>query len=47
LNRFNFQKEETMSILTAVEIVQEFWRLMATNDFSAVAAVLDSEFVLE
>lgn len=36
-----------MATTTAVEIVQEFWRLMATNDFSSVTAVLDSEFVLE
>jgi ketosteroid isomerase-like protein len=32
---------------TAVEVVREFWRLMATNDFSAVSAVLASDFVLE
>lgn len=36
-----------MATLTAVDIVQEFWRLMATNDFASVAAVLGSEFVLE
>ena len=36
-----------MSTPAAVEIVQEFWRLMATNEFQSVAAVLDSEFVLE
>lgn len=29
------------------EIVREFWRLMATNDFHAVAAVLAPDFVLE
>jgi ketosteroid isomerase-like protein len=28
-------------------VVREFWRLMATNDFHAVGAVLASEFVLE
>ncbi len=32
---------------TAAEIAREFWRLMATNDFAAVAAVLDETFVLE
>jgi len=31
----------------AVDLVREFWRLMATNDFDAVAAVLAPEFVLE
>ena len=31
----------------AAEVVSEFWRLMATNDFSAVAAVLATDFVLE
>lgn len=29
------------------EIVREFWRLMATNDFASVKAVLASDFVLE
>lgn len=28
-------------------IAREFWRLMATNDFEAVACVLAAEFVLE
>jgi SnoaL-like domain len=32
---------------TAVEVAREFWRLMATNNFSSVAAVLAPEFVLE
>ena len=32
---------------TAVEVAQEFWRLMATNDFHSVASVLADEFVLE
>ncbi len=32
---------------TAIEVAQEFWRLMATNDFDSVGAVLSSEFVLE
>ena len=31
----------------AVEVVREFWCLMATNDFHSVAAVLAPEFVLE
>ena len=31
----------------AVEVVREFWRLMATNEFSSVAAVLTPEFVLD
>jgi ketosteroid isomerase-like protein len=31
----------------AVEVVREFWRLMATNDFTSVAAVLAPEFTLE
>jgi len=32
---------------TAVEVTQDFWRLMATNDFQAVSAVLAGSFVLE
>lgn len=32
---------------SAVEVVREFWRLLATNDFHSVAAVLAAEFVLE
>ena len=31
----------------AIEVVREFWRRMATNDFQSVSAVLSSEFVLE
>ena len=31
----------------AVEVAREFWRLMGTNNFSSVAAVLAPEFVLE
>jgi len=31
----------------AVAVVREFWRLMATNDFASVAAVLADDFVLE
>ena len=29
------------------DVIREFWRLMATNDFASVAAVLASDFVLE
>ena len=32
---------------TVIEVVREFWRLMATNDFNSVAAVLAPDFVLE
>ncbi|NPT61935.1 nuclear transport factor 2 family protein [Paraburkholderia elongata] len=32
---------------SAVHVVQEFWRLMATNDFFAVKEVLSQDFVLE
>jgi hypothetical protein len=31
----------------AVEVAREFWRLMNTNDFASVAAVLSDSFVLE
>lgn len=31
----------------AVQIVQKFWQLMASNDFYSVAAVLSDDFVLE
>ena len=31
----------------AVTVVQEFWRLMATNDFHSVKVVLAPQFVLE
>lgn len=31
----------------AIEVVREFWRRMATNDFQSVSAVLSPEFVLE
>ena len=36
-----------MSATEAPQVVREFWRLMATNDFDSVASVLSSEFVLE
>jgi hypothetical protein len=29
------------------EVTREFWRLMATNDFHSVAAVLAPNFMLE
>ena len=32
---------------TAVDVAQEFWRLMATNDFHSVGRVLATDFVLE
>jgi SnoaL-like domain len=31
----------------AIKVVEEFWRLMATNDFDSVASVLSEDFVLE
>ncbi|SMF98804.1 FIG00452853: hypothetical protein [Burkholderia singularis] len=31
----------------AVDVVRAFWRLMQTNDFGSVAAVLADDFVLE
>jgi ketosteroid isomerase-like protein len=37
----------TTSPNTASQVVQEFWRLMATNDFHAVEAVLAQDFILE
>lgn len=39
--------ETNVSNPTAVEVVREFWRLMASNDFDAVAQVLSADFVLE
>ncbi|MCX7902602.1 MAG: nuclear transport factor 2 family protein [Burkholderiaceae bacterium] len=33
--------------LSVEAVVREFWRLMATNDFHSVKAVLAREFVLE
>ena len=36
-----------MTESSAAEVVREFWRLMGTNDFQSVAAVLDEQFVLE
>ncbi|HEV7914721.1 MAG TPA: nuclear transport factor 2 family protein [Albitalea sp.] len=31
----------------AVEVVREFWRLMASNDFRSVGAVLADDYLLE
>jgi hypothetical protein len=36
-----------MANTDAVQVVETFWRLMATNDFRSVAAVLSDDFVLE
>jgi hypothetical protein len=36
-----------MVYATAREVVREFWRLMASNDFYSVGAVLAPEFILE
>ena len=36
-----------MSANSAKGIVNEFWRLMSTNDFYSVAAVLSPNFVME
>ena len=32
---------------SAAKVVHEFWRLMGTNDFHAVGAVLADDFILE
>jgi len=32
---------------TAVELVQEFWRLMATNDFRSVGSLFADDFILD
>lgn len=37
----------TIQPKTARDVIHEFWRLMATNDFHAVTAVLADDFVLE
>lgn len=36
-----------MTDSSTASIVREFWRLMGTNDFGSVSAVLAPEFVLE
>jgi ketosteroid isomerase-like protein len=36
-----------MQPTSAVDIAREFWRLMASNDFDSVAAVLAAGFVVE
>jgi ketosteroid isomerase-like protein len=33
--------------VNALEVVQRFWRLMASNDFGSVGAVLSQDYVLE
>lgn len=33
--------------MSAEDVVREYWRLMATNDFASVSAVLAPEFVLD
>jgi hypothetical protein len=30
-----------------VAVIQQFWQLMATNDFNSVKSVLSPEFVME
>ncbi len=37
----------SMKNLSATETVQEFWKLMGTNDFYSLTGVLSSDFVLE
>src|SRR5215471_8410822 len=39
--------DPSVTTLAAAAVVREFWRLMATNDFPSVAAVLAQDFVLE
>ena len=41
------RSRSTMTDDAAIEVVREFWRRMATNDFQSVSAVLSPEFVLE
>lgn len=43
----NADIEMNPNLETAAGVVREFWRLMGTNDFHAVAAVLADDFVLE
>jgi hypothetical protein len=38
---------KAVSDSSAVEVAREFWRLMSTNDFRCVVAVLSPGFVLE
>ena len=44
-----FDDPEERDVLNpaAPEVAREFWRLMATNDFYSVAAILAPDFVLE
>jgi hypothetical protein len=47
-NRHRLKPHPPMKTLRSSEdVVREFWRLMATNDFRAVSEVLHNEFVLE
>lgn len=39
--------EDSTLSTAAADVVREFWRLMATNDFFSVGAVLAPDFVLE
>lgn len=39
--------EMSDSPLPAVDVVRQFWQLMASNDFYSVGAVLSEDFVLE
>ncbi len=43
----NTDIEMNSDLETAVGVAREFWRLMGTNDFHAVAAVLADGFVLD
>lgn len=38
---------DAMEKSTPIEVVRQFWRLMATNDFTAVGFLLAPEFVVE
>lgn len=39
--------EPVTAPVTPAEVVAEFWRLMATNDFASTVAVLADDFVLD
>lgn len=40
-------KEASLEANTTAEVVRQFWRLMATNQFDGVAVVLADDFELE
>jgi hypothetical protein len=44
-----FSKRPKLHTLSsnAIKVVREFWRLMASNDFTAVGAVLADDYVLD